>query len=88
MVFGMREFLESQMQLHHHINGFGVTCYLFVKDGKFAVYSQEKGSHFLSFQIAQGTWYFPLLDKLEERFGKYDRSYDKNGLTYYVWREK
>ena len=88
----MKEFLESQMKLHHHIKGFGVACYLFSQDGKFAVYSKDningEPCHFLSFQIAQGTWYFPLLDKLEERFGKYDRSYDKNGLTYYVWRAK
>ena len=80
------------MQLHHQINGFGVTRYLFVKDGKFAVYSKENVNgvpcHFLSFQIAQGTWYFPLLDKLEERFGRFFKTYDKNGLTYYVWRAK
>ena len=86
----MKEFLESQMQLHHHINGFGTTCYLFVKDGKFLVYSQDKVNgelcHIVSVQIAQGSWYFPLLDKLEERYGKFDLTFDRNGLTYYVWR--
>ena len=84
------EFLTKEFPNHNVLPGFGMTAHLFVNDGKFAVYAKGNVNgvprHALSFQIAQGNWYFPLLDKLEDAFGRYDETYDHNGLTYYVWR--
>ena len=66
---------------------FGMSCFLFSKKGKYAVSSFEDGNAIVSFQIAQGNWYFDLLDKLEDEFGKPAETYDRNGLTYYIWKE-
>ena len=78
--------LENYLGKPARMELFGMQTFLFSKKGKYAVSSFEDGNAIVSFQIAQGNWYFDLLDRLEDEFGKYGETYDSNGLTYYVWR--
>lgn len=80
------EFLSKEFPYHNTLKGFGTVAHLFSKNGRYAVYSQEGKEHILSFQIAQGNWYFDLLEELEDEFGKPAKTYDHSGLTYYIWR--
>lgn len=88
----MREFLQTILEYRNSLSPYGTPCHLFSQDGKYLVYSKDdvdhKPCHIVSVQISQGTWYFPILDKLEERYGKFDLTFDRNGLTYYIWRIK
>ena len=84
------EFFGSNTDKTYKIEGFGSVHYFFDANGKHIGYTRgdyDDGlCEIVSFPIAEGNWYSDFLDALETEFGAYDHTFDKNGLSYYIWR--